>query len=253
MKSTPLLLALLLLPLASAAQEGPGAVPWMTDLDAARARATKDSKLILLRQILCDCTEEICPHDDLARRPWYYRDAKVREILDRHFIPVLVHVAPGNADDGLIDPGYLPLEKIDRPLPLRTVFLAPTSHVLHRLDLCPHSSDVAAEADFAVKVHQAGFESDGSMKPKAHLAMKGLHLAHSSNPAAYHERPGPVAQECGCAPPAKDEAKSRRPWAGYRRGVLWHTEVAEAKTLAKARKKWILYYQVVGDLNKTGC
>jgi hypothetical protein len=43
------------------------------------------------------------------------------------------------------------------------------------------------------------------------------------------------------------------PWSGYRRGILWHTDMEEAKKLAAKSKKLVLYYQIVGELNKDGC
>lgn len=265
MRFAPLLLCLVALPLAAqdppsptdpipgklAGSGGQSELSWASDLDRACAKASKDGKLVLLRQIVCDCTDKECMYREVARTPWFLGDAETRKLVEERFVPVAVHVAPAKMDEGLADPGFPPSGDGPR---LRTLFLTPGLNVLHRLDLCPHSGDVKSEIEFVLKVASECYEAAGAPKPGGERAFVDLHREHESKPATWHKKgEGACGAECGCKPPDDSRSLSRKPWGGYRRGILWHTDLAEAKTMAQKAHRLILYYQIVGELNKEGC
>ena len=43
------------------------------------------------------------------------------------------------------------------------------------------------------------------------------------------------------------------PWKGYQKGVRWEESLDDAKARAAKEGKPILFYQLVGDLDKEGC
>ncbi len=55
-----------------------------------------------------------------------------------------------------------------------------------------------------------------------------------------------AAQDC-CS------ANTPKPWPGYDEAVRWEKSLDEAQKKARAGKKLILYYVLVGDLDKEGC
>ena len=60
---------------------------------------------------------------------------------------------------------------------------------------------------------------------------------------------------CECKPREVGDGGSRKDWEGYSRdkGIRWHYSVDEAMRLARAEGKLVLWYHVVGDLDKEGC
>lgn len=43
------------------------------------------------------------------------------------------------------------------------------------------------------------------------------------------------------------------PWDGYNKGVEWEKDEKYAWELAKADRRIVMYFQLVGDLDKEGC
>lgn len=249
MKSASLLLCLAALPVL--AQDAPAKLDWLSDLDAACAKAAKEGKLVFLRQIVCDCGGKDCLYRDVATAPWYLGAPAIRELVDESFVRVVVHVAPAKKDEGLIDAGFPPSGD---GLQLRTLMLTPAYSVIHRLDLCPYSGDVKSEISFAVKAARECFDAHGTAKPGHERTFIELHREHHAKPETWHERgAGGCGAECGCKPLDDSRSLSKNPWDGYRRGILWHTDMAETKELAAKSKRLILYYQIVGELSKEGC
>src|SRR5262245_7137328 len=87
MRFAPLLLCLAALP--AAAQDAPD---WSPDLDHGCSKASKEGKLVLLRQIVCDCTAKECMFAEVVKSPWFLQDADTRALVTRHFVAVAVHV-----------------------------------------------------------------------------------------------------------------------------------------------------------------
>src|SRR5436190_1757333 len=85
-----LLLVIPFLSIAASAQEKP-AIKWSRDLQTASEDAAAHNRILLLRQIVCGCTEKTCAFETLGLHPWYADDEKARELIDARFIPVLVH------------------------------------------------------------------------------------------------------------------------------------------------------------------
>lgn len=58
-------------------------------------------------------------------------------------------------------------------------------------------------------------------------------------------------------PPARCECKPPDPaaagWPLYNQGVRWHTSLQEARALARKERKLVLYFVLVGALDKTAC
>lgn len=60
------------------------------------------------------------------------------------------------------------------------------------------------------------------------------------------------------APPPQEEEECCRkgvpqPWSGYNKGIEWTMPNKEAFQEAKKDHRLILYFHLVGDLNKGGC
>jgi hypothetical protein len=248
MKLAQLLLCLAALPIAA---QDPSELSWSSDLDQACAKASKEGKLVLLRQIVCDCAAKECLYAGVAKAPWFCEDRETRRLVEQRFVAVAVHVLPAKMDEGLVDPGFPPSGDGPR---LRTLFLTPGLNVLHRLDLCPHSGDVRSEVQFVLKIAEECYDSAGAAREGGDRKFIDLHREHESKPKAWHkEGAGACGTECGCKPPDETGSASKKPWGGYRRGILWHTDLEEAKSIAGKSHKLILYYQIVGALNKEGC
>jgi hypothetical protein len=245
------LAAALLVGLLPRLQDGPSGVEWMDDLGAACVKARREKKLVLYRQALCDCAEKTCPYAELLRRPGFLDDAAAREAVARECVAVAARVTPGKDMEGLRDPGYGKL--LTRGAPLRTFFLTPGRYILHRLDLCPYSSDLQGEIDYACMVRLTCFDSDDAPSSTVSAPVKQLE-DHWARPKSYHkQRGGSPASECRCPSPRQGLSGSWNPWPGYNRGIPWHTDLDEAKVLAKHSKRLLLFFQVVGDLHKEGC
>jgi len=233
------------------AQDAPSKIDWLSDLDAACARAAKEGKLVFLRQIVCDCGGKNCLYRDVATAPWYLGDPAIRQVVSESFVPVAVHVEPAKKEAGLVDPGFPPSGDGTQ---LRTLMLTPAYTVVHRLDLCPYSGDAKTEIAFAVRVSRECFEADGTAKSGWERTFIELHREHHAKPETWHAAgAGGCGAECGCKPPDDSRSASKSPWDGYRRGILWHTDMGETKELAGKSKRLILYYQIVGELSKEGC
>ena len=43
------------------------------------------------------------------------------------------------------------------------------------------------------------------------------------------------------------------PWAGYNKAITWETSLADAQKKAKAENKLLMYFVLVGELDKEGC
>ncbi len=52
---------------------------------------------------------------------------------------------------------------------------------------------------------------------------------------------------------AQAPKKGPKPWAGYDQGVRWEKSLDAAKARAAREGKPILFYQLVGDLDREGC
>ena len=48
-------------------------------------------------------------------------------------------------------------------------------------------------------------------------------------------------------------AFAQAPWSGYDKGVRWEKSLEAAQTRAAKEHKPILFFQLVGDLDKDGC
>jgi hypothetical protein len=49
------------------------------------------------------------------------------------------------------------------------------------------------------------------------------------------------------------QKKGPKSWTGYNQGVRWEGSLDEAKARAAREGKPVLFYQLVGDLDKEGC
>jgi len=239
----------LLLPLCL---DGASGIEWFDDLDTACRKARDEKKLVLLRQVLCACKDTDCPYAEMARKPAYLDDADARKAVSRDCVAAVVRPTPDRDMEGLKDFGYGAL--LTKGAPLRTFLLTPDRHILHRLDFCSYSGDVAGEIEYAQLVRLTCFDSSGAPEATAAATVRRLHEDHLKTPKGYHKaRGGAPASECRCPSPRVGPSGSWKPWTGYNRGILWHTDVEEAKRLARHSNRNLLYFQVVGDLYKEGC
>lgn len=237
-------------PAANAGTENP-AVAWLDDLSAACEKADAERKLVLYRQVVCPCTGKDCPVAEAARKPWYLESEEARRRVAGNFVTVTAHVAPKDEMKGLLDLGYGSL--LTQGAPLRTFILTPSRHILHRLDLCGYSSDLEGELDYALMVKLLCFDLQGRPEPGAEQVIRNLHENHVEKPRAHHKKGwGSPASEWGGELPKVGAAGSRKPWTGYGT-IAWHTNLEEARALAKHCGRLVLYYQIVGDLYKEGC
>ncbi len=241
--------ALVLLVAASAVRADGDSPAWESNLGIALARATREGKSVLLRQVVCACRERTCSLSELATRPWYLKKGEAHDFAAERFVWAAVHVAPEKAGEDLRDPGFPAVTS-----PLRTLFVTSHGAIVHRLDLCPQSGDVLAEMKFAARVAEACQEEDGALKHDWAKALVVMHRAHEAVPMTVHaSAEGVRAPECGCAPPAGHNKASRLAWSGYQTGVFWHSDLAEAKEIAARSEKLVLFFQIAGDMNKEGC
>lgn len=236
----------LLAALLSPASDPPPGVTWFDSLPAACEAAGKDRKLVLLRQIVCACTEKTCAYDDLARNPYFLEDAKTRALARERLFAAVAHVAPGREGEGLHHPDYAPADYRLTPALVRTLFVTPTRHVVHRLDLCPFAREAGAEIAFALRVHAECYRPGGAPTPDSAGRMRYLHGEHVFDPRKYH--PGAAGGDLW-----HRAAGSRVPWTGYAGGVPWFRDFAEAKFAAKRLQRPLLFYQIVGDMDRDGC
>ena len=68
--------------------------------------------------------------------------------------------------------------------------------------------------------------------------------------SALREPSKPV---CRCVPREVGASGSRVDWPGYTQGIRWHYSVDEAMEIARAQRRLVFWYHVVGDLDKEGC
>ncbi len=243
---------LALLPIAAPAQDAKNPVEWLSDLATACERAEKEGKLILFRQVLCDCVDRSCAYAELAKRPLFLDDAGVRDIVNAKYIAVIEKRATVDDAKGLVDPGIG--REMPKGAPIRTYFLTPRQEILHRLDLCAHAEDFESELEFVHLARLLCFDKTGAMEPEGKRILSEMHDEHLRQPKQWHKkRWGNAASECRCRLPQVGGSGSRQPWKGYNSSIPWHTDVQEAKALAKHAKRSVLYFQVVGDLYKEGC
>ncbi len=238
-------LALAALSAAPPGDDGP-ALEWTDDLAAACERAGREDKLVLVRQILCDCEDAPCAYADLARRPAYLESKATREIVRAGFVPAVAHAPSRRADHGFHHPPYAPSDFRRLRSRVRTLLLTPTRHIVHRLDLCPHSYEVAAELQFALRIKDECYGRGGAAIPGGEAALFRLHVEHAHIPAAFHP-------SLGVAAPPGARAPDLVPSKGYGRGIAWHTDLAEARQEAARDGKLLLYFQIVGDLDTGLC
>src|SRR5438552_18563331 len=132
------LAAILLLGTLASASDGKPEMNWSYGLESACRRAEKGNRLILLRQVHCDCDGTDCPLLALARRPAYVERAATRLLIESYFVPAIAH-APKNRDIwGIVHPSFIPANFRREPSQVRTLIVTPTGQVIHRLRLCPH-------------------------------------------------------------------------------------------------------------------
>lgn len=230
-----------------------GPVEWVDDLPAARARASRENKVILLRQIVCDCSRRECLYRRSAEAPAFTQSEEVRRALAERFVCVVTHVAPDSADFGLVHPRGVPIGLPRRPFPVRTLFISPSLHVLHRPSLCPRGDEMESELAFVEKVRSECFPRGWEAARDLQARLSRLHLEHSLAPWTWHRRlePSPHS-ECACRVPLP-RSGSVSLWAGYDARVPWHSHLGEAQDLAARSGRLLLYFQVVGDLSRGGC
>ncbi len=242
-------LALLML---AASPDEPAAIEWMDDLDAACRKARAEGKLVLYRQILCACSGKGCPYEEMGRRPGYLDDPEARRAVAGSCVAAAVRVKPEQDRAGLKDPGYGAL--LRKGAPLQSFLLTPDRYILHRLDLCSWSGDLAGEIDYALEVRAICFDASGTLEDSAAGSVPNLLRDHRDRPKGSHfTRGGAPASECRCPLPRRGEAGGWKPWPDYNRGIVWHTELDEARRLARHTGRNLLFFQVVGDLTKEGC
>lgn len=214
---------------------------WSDGLDAALKKAGEKNRLVLLRQVHCDCEGTTCGTLELARRPAYLERASTRKLVEDGFVPATAH-APENRDvPGLFHPPSIPAGFRRNLGAARTLIVTPTGHVLHRLDLCPHSGEVDAELAFAQKVRTECFTETWAPVPAWEERLRRLHALHALKPETWHSIP-------------EAAAPGMAPWSGYAQlDLAWQPDLATAKELAKKTDRLVLYFQVVGNLDKEGC
>jgi len=236
-------LLVFLLPFAAArASDGKPGPNWSHGLEDACRLAGKKDRLILLRQVHCECKAEPCPGLDIARRPAWLDRASTKLLVEGSFVLAVAH-APKDGDmDGLVHPRFLPAQFRRDTQRVRTLIVTPTGHVVHRLDLCPQAGDVDAELAFAQKIRTDCFTSTWAPVPGWEECLRALHAEHAFNPTAWHKTP---------AAPAGPGTPS---WLGYAKlDLAWQPDLDAAKELAKKTDRLVFFFQVVGDLDKEGC
>lgn len=226
---------------ASDREAGPS---WYEDLDAAFARAGERGRLVLLREVACECDGKSCPAADLARRPAFLERDSTRALVSERFVLAVAHLSPRGNPAAVLHPRFLPREFAKGAVPVRTLLVTPTRFVLHRLDLCPHAADVDAELAFALRIREECFGPDWVPVAKLDERLHGFHLRHSVEPGAWHRGLPPLE-----APPERGMI----PWAGYNVEFSWEPDLESARALARSADRPILLFQVVGNLNKDGC
>lgn len=205
---------------------------WHRGLTAACAQAGNEGKLVLLRQVLCACAEETCPSLRAARRPAYLQDPVVRRLIRERMVLAVSHVAPERAGEGLYHPSYAPAGFRRWPTGVRTVFVTPTRHVIHRLDLCPKAHDVAAEIAFALIVRKRCYSPLWVPRDDNEDGIFALHFDHAENPADWHRA---IAKASAGTAEAAD--------------IAWHKNLDKARARARDTGKLLLHFQIVGDLD----
>ncbi len=220
---------------------------WHHDLDAACDEAREQKKFVLLRQVVCECNDVPCAYAEFATSPWFLRNDGIRSRIEKRFVCVAVHVRP-RTDLCLKDPGFP-----EAVSPVRTIFLTCRKYVMHRLDLCGHSGAMGAELDFVLKDLARCFVSDGTPRLERQQDLEEAHFKHRTSPYADHRGGGIPAPECCCPPPEDANRASENPWPEYQRGIVWHTDVGEAKSLAARDGRLVFYFQIAGDMSKEGC
>jgi len=227
-----------------AAGDGGPALEWADGVKAARETAGARNRLILLRQVHCECDGTKCPASDLLRRPAYLDHAALRTLIEDHYVLATAH-APKEADAaGLSHPSFIPAEFRRKLSQVRTLIVTPSGHVIHRLDLCPHSGDVAGELEFAMRLRTECFTAAWAPVPGWEERLRGLHAEHAFKPEAWH--PNLLA--------AASVVPGMKPWSGYGSlDLAWQADLADAQALAKHSERLVFFYQVVGNLDKDGC
>ena len=137
-------------------------IEWKSDLAEAVKSAREQEKLILLRQVICSCNASECDTMSIARSPKFMEDHARRHMVKDNFVFVLQHTSRRNMSKGLkFDPEFAAKKK-KKTASIRTVFLTPTLHVLHRFDLCKRGWDSDVEIAFAIKLANECYEKDGT-------------------------------------------------------------------------------------------
>lgn len=239
-----LLAALLILVAAARADEGKSDLKWAEGLEAALKRAAAEDRLVLLREVHCDCDGTKCSALESARRPSYLERFSTRRHVEESFVPAVAH-APKDGDvPGLFHPTFLPPEFRRDPSQIRTLIVTPGGHVLHRLDLCPQAEDVNAELAFARKARAGCFTAAWVPVPAWEERLRALHAEHARRPETWHGKPEAVAPK----------GPGMAPWEGYAKlDLAWQPDLDAAMEIARRSDRLVLYFQVVGNLDKEGC
>ena len=228
---------LLALAAVARASDGKPELNWSYGLEDASRLAGKKDRLILLRQVHCDCDGSACPAIDLARRPPWLDRASTKALIDRSFVLAVAHVPTESDAPGLVHPRFIPAEFRRDPSRVRTLLVTPTGHVIHRLDLCPLSGEIDAELKFAREIRSECFTSTWAPVAGGEQRLRALHARHAFQPQAWHKAPvGPSD------------------WSGYAKlDLAWEPDLDAAKELARGTDRLVFFFQVVGELDKTEC
>lgn len=238
------LAALLILAAVARADDAKAGFEWAEGLEAALRKAGAENRLVLLRQVHCDCDGTKCPALESARRSAWLDRASTKKRVDLGFVPALAH-APKDRDVlGLFHPTFLPAEFRRDPSKVRTLIVTPTGHVIHRLDLCPDADDADAELEFAKSARSECFTASWIPVPEWEERLRGLHALHVMTPERWHRKLRAAVK----GDPPKDA------WKGYANlEIDWQPDLEAAKEAAWESNRLVFYYQVVGNLDREGC
>lgn len=232
--------ALLLLAAAAGAADRVPGPEWIDGLPAALKRAGEQNRLILLREVRCACDGASCPYRSIARDPAFLERISAQTLAARSFVAAVVHVRPDDDVAGLLHPKFLPTDFARGAVPLRTLIVTPTGHVIHRLDLCPDAADVEVELTFALRARAECFSDAWAPLPRWEERLRGFHAHHAARPDLWH-----------AAPAASRPGSHALP--GFNLELPWQPDLAAARAAAKERRRAIFFFQVVGDLHREGC
>jgi hypothetical protein len=233
------LLALAAVAQASDGKPGPN---WSYGFEDASRAAGRKNRLILLRQVHCDCDGPACAALDLARRPPWIDQVSTKDFVESSFVLAVAHAPKEGDAAGLVHPRFIPADFRRELNRVRTLIVTPTGHVIHRLDLCPHSGEIDAELAFARQIRRDCFTSTWAPVPGWEERLRALHAEHAFHPTSWHKTPAATA----------DPGSS--PWTGYAKlDLAWQPDLDAAKDWASKTDRLVFFFQVVGDLDKEGC